>query len=349
MKFNKIFKKSLHQYEMKELYSWQNETWLSLQGLRSRLPNALLIKGAQGIGKLELAQNFAQSLLCESPLQSGLPCCECDACRWFEQGTHPDFRSIQPDALNVADEGSEKESGKKPSREIGVDQIRALAGFANLSAHRGGYRIVLFHPAESMNNNAANALLKTLEEPTEKLLFLMVTHKPQQLLPTILSRCLSFSVATPSRELGLAWLKQQGVDHPENALAQSGFAPLQALHWAEEGEGTEERNILLAEIQRPMQLDALALAEKLQRSPAVLVIHCLQQWCYDLASSKLAGRARYFPQQLETLQKLSFNMPAIRLLRFQKELLTAKREAYHPLNSKLQFESILLSYRQLFV
>lgn len=333
---------------MKELYPWQNEAWLNMQGLCSRLPNALLLKGAQGIGKLELAQNFAQSLLCESPLQSGLPCCGCDACRWFEQGTHPDFRSIQPDALNVVDDGNEKESGKKPSREISVDQIRALSSFVNLSAHRGGYRIVLLHPAESMNNNAANALLKTLEEPTANLLFLMVTHKPQQLLPTILSRCLSLSVATPSRELGLAWLRQQGVVHPENALAQSGFAPLQALHWAEDGDGTEERNILLAAMQRPTQLDALALAERLQRSSPAVVIHCLQQWCCDLASSQLAGQVRYFPQQLESLQKLSSNLPAMRLQRFQKELLTAKREAFHPLNSKLQFESILLSYRQLF-
>ncbi|KAF0203009.1 MAG: DNA polymerase III subunit [Gallionellaceae bacterium] len=331
---------------MKELYPWQQETWQSLQGLRNRLPHALLVKGAQGIGKLDLALSFAQSLLCEAPLASGMPCCQCDSCHWFEQGSHPDFRLVQPDALSNIDEG--KDSTKKPSREISVDQIRALANFANLSAHRGGYRIVLVHPAESMNNNSANALLKTLEEPTEKLLFLLVTHKPQQLLPTILSRCLSLSVSTPDREAGIAWLKQQGVNNPENALAQSGFAPLLALHWAEEGEGTEEIGILLSAIQRPAQMDALMLADKLQRSAPVQVVHCLQQWCYDLASAKLTGQVRYFPEQMDVLKQLSANIPSMRLLRYQKELQVAKREAFHPLNPKLQFESTLLSYRQIF-
>jgi DNA polymerase-3 subunit delta' len=331
---------------MKELYPWQQEAWQSLNGLRMRLPNALMIKGAKGIGKLEMAVNFAQSLLCEAPLASGLPCFQCDSCHWFEQGSHPDFRLVQPDALTSTEDSSEKESGKKPSREISVDQIRALANFSNLSSHRGGYRIVLIHPAESMNNNSANALLKTLEEPTEKLLFILVTHKPQQLLPTILSRCLSLVVSTPSREIGAAWLKQQGVVNPENALAQSGFAPLQALHWAEESEGSEEVNVLLSAIQRPDRMDALALADKLQRSAPALVVHCLQQWCYDLASVKLTDSVRYFPEQTDILKKLSANIPSMRLLRYQKELQLAKREAFHPLNAKLQFESILLSYQQ---
>ncbi|MDX8400969.1 MAG: DNA polymerase III subunit delta' [Gallionellaceae bacterium] len=331
---------------MKELYPWQNEAWKSIQSFRARLPNALLIKGAKGIGKQDMALHFAQSLLCEQPLANGMPCCQCDSCHWFEQGTHPDFRSIQPDALTVSEDS--KESGKKPSREISVEQIRALTKFTNLSAHRGGYRIVLIHPAEAMNNNSANALLKTLEEPTPNLLFLLITHKPQQLLPTILSRCLSLTVNTPSKEVGVEWLKQQGVKNPEIALAQSGFAPLQALQWAEEGEGTEDIRNLLSAIQRPAQMDALSLADKLQRTAPVQVVHCLQQWCYDLASVKLTGQVRYFPERIEILKALSQNTPSMRLLQYQKELQTAKRQAFHPLNPKLQFESLLLSYRQVF-
>jgi DNA polymerase-3 subunit delta' len=199
-----------------------------------------------------------------------------------------------------------------------------------------------------MNNNAANSLLKTLEEPTDKLLFLLVTHKPQQLLPTILSRCLSFAVHTPTREVGTTWLAQQGVKNPEHALAQTGFAPLQALDWAESGEGAEERGMLLAAIRQPAKLDALALAESLQRSAPVFVIHCLQQWCHDLSSAKLAGSVRYFPDQTAELIKLASSVSALALLRFQKELLEARRAAFHPLNPKLFLESLLLSYRQLF-
>ena len=312
------------------------------------MPHAVLLKGAQGIGKLDLALNFAQSLLCEKPDADGTACHECSSCHWFEQDNHPDFRLIQPDALSAAEDGEEKPGGKKPSREISVDQIRDLSSFANLSAHCGGYRVVLIHPTEAMNNNAANSLLKTLEEPTDKLLFLLVTHKPQQLLPTILSRCLSFTVHTPTREIGAAWLAQQGVKNPEHALAQTGFAPLQALDWAESGEGAEERGILLAAIRYPARMDALALADSLHRSAPVHVIHCLQQWCHDLASAKLAGAVRYFPEQTAEIIKLADGVSSVSLMQFQKELLEARRAAFHPLNPKLVLESLLLSYRQLF-
>jgi len=333
---------------MKPNYPWQAESWRSLQGLRNRLPHALLIKGAQGIGKFDLAMNFAQSLLCESPADDGLACQNCSSCRWFEQDSHPDFRLIQPEALNAAENGEEKSGGKKPSHEISVDQIRELSNFANLSAHCGGYRIVVVYPAEAMNNNAANSLLKTLEEPTDKLLFLLISHKPQQLLPTILSRCLGFTVHTPTREVGAAWLAEQGVKNPEHALAQTGFAPLQALDWAESGEGAEERNILLKGIRHASKLDALALADSLQRSAPIHVIHCLQQWCHDMASAKLTGSVRYFPEQKDEIIKLSGHVTSQALLQFQKELLEARRVAFHPLNPRLSLETLLLSYRQLF-
>ncbi|MDD4912009.1 MAG: DNA polymerase III subunit delta' [Sideroxydans sp.] len=334
---------------MKQLYPWQTDSWQSLQGLRNRLPHAVLLRGAQGIGKLDLALNFAQSLLCEAPLVDGMACQKCDSCHWLSQDNHPDFRLIQPDALSAQEDGEEKAGSKKPSREISVDQIRSLSSFANLSAHCGGYRIVVISPAESMNNNAANSLLKTLEEPSEKLLFLLVTHKPQQLLPTILSRCLSFNINTPSSEMGLTWLKQQGVKNPQQALSQTGFAPLQALSWAELGEGAEERSILLSGIYHPSKMDALGLAESLQKSPAINVIHCLQQWVHDLASAKLTGTVRYFPEQTELLLKLSAGTVVHDLLRYQKELKEARRAAFHPLNPKLVLEGLLISYRQLFV
>ena len=332
---------------MKELYPWQNEIWQQLQGLRSRLPNALVLKGAEGIGKLDLAMDYAQSILCAAPLPSGFACQTCPSCHWFLQETNPDFRLIQPDAMAALDDAPEKESGKKASREIGVDQIRALSTFVNLSAHSGGYRVVVVHPAEAMNSNSANALLKTLEEPTDKLLFILVTNKPQQLLPTILSRSLSFAVPMPSVETSSAWLKKQGVPDPATLMAQTGFAPLLALQWAGEGAGTEERKVMLEAIKQTTRFDAIALAEQLQRAAPVQVIHFLQQWCYDLASYKQAGVIRYFPQYIDYIDKLSKGVSLQALLRYIKDLQTAKREAFHPLNPRLLFESILLAYQQL--
>ena len=333
---------------MNKLYPWQGEPWQRWVGLRTRLPHALLLKGAQGIGKFDFAMNLAQSLLCEAPLADGLACQNCPSCHWFEQETHPDFRLLQPDALAESEDGEERTAGKKkPSRQISVDQVRGLADFANLSAHRGGYRVVLIHPAEAMNNNAANALLKTLEEPSKRMLIVLVSHKPQQLLPTILSRCLMLAMTMPTLEASSAWLKQQGISNPGALLAQAGFAPLQAARLAEEAAGTDEYNRFLQEIRQPAKFDALALAEQMQKTEPAKVIHWLQQWCYDLSSAKLTGKVRYHSELNDLIKNMADKIPVLELSRYQKELLIARRESSHPLNPKLQFESLLLSYRQM--
>lgn len=333
---------------MQSLYPWQNEPQQRWAGLRVRLPHAILLKGPQGIGKLDFAMNLAQSLLCEAPQADGMACQHCPSCHWFQQETHPDFRLVQPDALAEADEGEEREAGKKkPSRQISVDQIRALADFANLSAHQGGHRVVLIHPAETMNANAANALLKTLEEPSGKMLIILVSHKPQQLLPTILSRCLALSMPMPTPEASSAWLKQQGVSAPATLLAQAGFAPLAAARLAEAGAGTEEYNRFMQEIRQPAKFDALALAEQMQKTEPAQIIHWLQQWCYDLSSAKFTGKVRYHPELIDNINSMAEKISALDLARYQKELLVARREASHPLNPKLLFESLLLSYRQM--
>jgi DNA polymerase III subunit delta' len=140
---------------------------------------------------------------------------------------------------------------------------------------------------------------------------------------------------------------RQGVADPEIVLAQTGFAPLLALHSAGEGAGTEERKLMLAAIKQSAKFDALALAEQLQKAAPVQVIQFLQQWCYDLASYKMAGAIRYYPEQTDLIGNLSKNMSQLALLRYLKELQVAKREAFHPLNPKLLFESILLAYQQM--
>ena len=333
---------------MKELYLWHNEAWQRWNGLRSRLPHAILLKGAQGTGKLDFALNLAQSLLCHKPGSDGMACGDCPSCHWFTQESHPDFRLLQPEALAESEEAAEGEGKKKkPSRQISVDQIRSLGDFANLSAHQGGHKIVLIHPAEAMNTNAANALLKTLEEPTPGMLIILVSHKPQQLLPTILSRCLSLAMPMPGVEQSVAWLKQQGVKNPEAALAQAGFAPLLAAQLADEAEESEEYKRFLQEIRQPARLDAFALAEALQKTDPARVVHWLQQWCYDLGSARFAGKVRYHTEQADAIKGLAARISPLDLVRYQKELLTARREASHPLNPKLQFESLLLSYRQM--
>ena len=339
---------------MNQLYPWQDALWQRWIELRARQPHALLLKGPQGVGKLDFAMHIARSLLCEKPLATAMACQECASCHWFKQQTHPDFRLLQPDALSSSDEekdGEEKEEGKKPSKKpaqrILIDQIRALSDFFGLSSHQGGYRIVIIHPAEVMNANAANALLKMLEEPAGKILMILVSHKPQQLPPTIRSRCLVLSAVMPPPEISMAWLQQQQINNPAAMLAQAGFAPLQAARVALEANETGEREQFLLAIRQSTKLDVYALAEKFQRIEPALVIHWLQQWCYDLATAKLTGRVRYNAELTDFIKTVTDKIDVHGLLRYQKELTIARREALHPLNPKLLIESLLLSYKQM--
>jgi DNA polymerase-3 subunit delta' len=334
---------------MREIYPWQQEIWGRLSGLRTRLPHALLLKGAQGVGKFDLAMNFAQSVLCEQPLENGMACDNCPSCHWFQQESHPDFRLVQPDALAAANEELAGESGKKPARQITVDQVRALAGFSNLTSHRGGYRVVVICPAESMNVNAANALLKTLEEPPGQMLFILVSHKPQHLLPTILSRCHTLPASMPSVQASVAWLKQQDIDDPAGLLAEAGFAPLLARQLADETGASEEHELVLQALMRPEQMDEFALAEELKnrRVEPVKVIQWLQQWCYDLASEKFIHQVRYNIKLHDSISKISLSIAEFDLLQLLKDLSVAKREAFHPLEPRLLFEALFASYRQI--
>ncbi len=328
---------------MNNIYPWQKGDWLRLQELRRRPPHGLLFKGGKGIGKFDLAMSFARSLLCRQPDGAGFACGQCPSCHWFSQGSHPDFCLLQPEVLSL--DGEESESGKKPSRQISVDQVRGLADFSGMSAHQGGGRVVVIHPAEAMNTNAANALLKNLEEPPPGMLFILVSHKPQQLLPTILSRCLPFALQAPDAAEAERWLAQQGVKDPAEALAASGFAPLQAA--LTEGQmGGEERDKLLRAVRQPAMMDVFALADALQKTEQVAVVQWLQQWGYDLNAMKQAGRLRYHTGEEAAIRKLVEPVAALDLARLQSYLQGAKREAQHTLNPKLFLESLLFSYRQ---
>ncbi|MEQ1557292.1 MAG: DNA polymerase III subunit delta' C-terminal domain-containing protein, partial [Gallionella sp.] len=205
---------------------------------------------------------------------------------------------------------------------------------------------IVIYPAEAMNHNAANALLKSLEEPPRDMLFILVTHKAQQLLPTILSRCVAFNLTAPDVPTAVAWLQTQGIKQPETALASAGFAPLLALQ-GDTQTGLDEREKLLAALRQPASLDVFALAEMLQKTEQVLVVQWLQQWSFDLSAMKLAGSVRYHMQDAAAIKKLVASIEPLALARLQKLLQTAKREAQHTLNPKLFFESLLLAYRQL--
>jgi len=173
-------------------YPWyKNRTteWLRLIETK-KVPHAVLISGSQGLGKIELAQQFAQMAMCEDLSASG-SCLHCPSCQLIAVGNHTDLISIS----------AEKEI-------IKVEQIRKLSRDVMLSGSRNQYRVVIIEDAEKMNNASANALLKTLEEPPQQVIIVLTSSELGRLLPTIKSRCVKISLAIPDDNLALSWLKE---------------------------------------------------------------------------------------------------------------------------------------------
>lgn len=308
------------------LYSWQKEIWEGLRSGRERMSHAILIHGPRGIGKLALAEHLAQSLLCEAAEEAAKPCGRCEACRWFQAGSHPDFRRIEPEALarqleDTEDAAERPARGSKPSTEIKIEQIRALDGFLNLRSHRDGRRVALVHPAEDLNVNAANALLKGLEEPPGQALFILVSHRPARLLATVRSRCVPVPVPVPDAEASQAWLASQRVSDAAGWLAFASGAPLRALDYAgEAGAGMSSIRSALA----AGGVDPLAVNDREQLEA---LAEALQKHALDRAFMSYGGRGMFGPA------KPSRNPAA--WLRFARLMGRYRLLVRHPLNPRL--------------
>ena len=323
------------------VFDWHRTEFERLAAMKAQLPHALLLRGRRGIGKFVFARALAQALLCESPGANSEACGKCSACVWFESGSHPDYREIQPGS----DDEKEGEESVKKATVISVDQIRALGDLLNISSHRGGPRVVVIHPAETLNVNAANALLKSLEEPPPRTYFVLVTNRPHQLLPTIKSRCQLLALRGPDAATAVAWLTAQGVRDPELALAHTGDAPLLAVELSDT-EYWGARTAFLRQLTL-RELDPLAAAEAVYDIPVPQVISWLQKWSYDIAHYRTLGRVRYNPDYADALGVAAQQADAVATLRFHREMVKLQPIAQHPLNARLFIEHLLIAYRHL--
>ncbi|MFK8018085.1 MAG: DNA polymerase III subunit delta' [Gammaproteobacteria bacterium] len=183
-----------------------------------RLSHGLLIHGVRGLGKGAFAQRLATRFLCATSTACG----SCPACHWVAADNHPDFYQLAPE---------------EDKRSISVDQVRALIGKLSLSSLANGRKVAIIDPADAMTEAAANALLKTLEEPTGDSVLMLVTHRLSALPATIHSRCQSVGIPRPDHDQALAWLGEHAPgDVPWPALLRlAGGAPLAALEWHKEG------------------------------------------------------------------------------------------------------------------
>jgi DNA polymerase-3 subunit delta' len=326
------------------VYPWHHAQWRELLQRGETLPHALLFRGREGIGKLDFVRKLAKSLACTSPVEKAA-CGECQSCRWSEADAHPDYREIIPEAQRPNQTESTAAGERKPSQQIGIDEIRNLHDFVNLTAHQTGAKTIVLYPAETLNVNAANALLKSLEEPPPSTRFMLVSHRPSYLPATIISRCQQIVLPTPAMNVAEQWLREQGVKEPALSLAQTGNAPLAALA-LDDPAFWQQRKALFGGL-AASTVDAFALAEQVREFPIPRLLGWLQRWSYDLLSARSAGIVRYNPDYARTLYQVATRLRAVDIARFHRTLVRQQRSVHHPLNPRLYIEQLLFSYTAL--
>ncbi len=255
---------------------WHATQWatLELAQQQGRLPHALLLAGAAGSGKRWFADALAYRLMCLQP-QAGVPCGRCKGCHLNLAGTHPDFITVAPE-----------EAGKP----IRIDQVRSLIEQLGGVSQQGGYRIILLDPADSMNINSANALLKVLEEPGQRTLFLLVSSAPSQVMATIRSRCQLLRLPSAAPDQAARWLAEtHGVTSPEPLLAAAQGAPLRALQY-QENDSLALRERLLSQLGDLWQqrADPLSVAAEWQKLDLDTLLPWWQEWLVALIKATMA-------------------------------------------------------------
>lgn len=323
------------------VYPWQQSLWQRLVGYieQQRIPQALLITGATGMGKRHLADAFAQVLLCQNPLPGYLVCGACHGCHLWHAQTHPDYLLIEPD---------------EPGKAIGIDKIRQLIVKLALKPQFDTQRLVIIQPADQLNNASANAFLKCLEEPTERTSFILLTDKPTRLPATIRSRCQSVHCQLPDRQLAGQWLQQQGVNEDYDLLLRfAQVAPLLAKQYADQhfiDLRQKYFNDWLQVFEGKQNLVTLAeLWQKQDKLDLAVLLTWMTSWVMDIIKSAHQADVDklHNPEMKKSLQALAERLELKRVYKFYDNLLNAQSQVSKQVNKQLLLEQLLINWTQL--
>jgi len=315
------------------IYPWQVSLWESVQRARQdkHLPHALLFTGEDGCGNTDFLQTFAKSLLCLNPDGDGMACGQCRSCQVFGAQAHPDFAAV---------------SLQEERQAILIEQIRELNYFLGLSRSYSPNRVVTIVPAERMNINAANSLLKSLEEPAPNTHILLLTAHPAALLPTIRSRCQEMRLPLPAPEVALAWLQQQTLQHPpETLLAAAHGRPLEALELDSTDTLAQHRQWLhhLGQLAQG-EGNITEISAHWEKYDKTLLLNWQLDCLHALAKrEQLPQQPTSFPVELQAIHK--GGVDGQKLWALHENLLELKKLATHPLNPRLFVESMLMLWK----
>jgi DNA polymerase-3 subunit delta' len=273
--------------------------WLA-EPLRAALAqqrgHALLVQAHEGVGALPFVVCLAQAWLCESPTANGQWACgQCGSCKLVQNHLHPDLQVLMPETLRrqhewplVDDKADSEDSKRKPSKQIRIDEVRGVIDWVFKTSSRGRGKVVVMHPAEALNLQSSNALLKTLEEPPPGTRIVLSTADAAWLLPTVRSRCQMLKLPPPGTQQALAWLQGQGVDGAEVLLTACSGRPLEAAAWFASGVKADQWQALPGALLR-------GAPGPLQGWPLPRVLDALHKVCHDAMAQACGATARYFP------------------------------------------------------
>lgn len=323
------------------IYPWQIKQWQQLLHAKqeSRLPHALLLTGMTGIGKTNFADTFSRSFLCQTLNSEGMYCANCHACRLLANRAHPNVIWIEPE---------------KEGQAIKVDQIREANEFIQQSSLQGEYRFVIINPANKMNINAANALLKTLEEPANGAIIILISDQYARLPATIISRCQRIIFPRPDKNEALNWLKKQknltAID-PELLLNITQGAPLLAWQWLENETLSLRQDLFSALCSlSKRQNNPLEIAAILKDADVIRVLDFMLTWMIDLLHLQLQSSVQTlvnkdYEKQLTDLKERSQMKKNLHLVDYLQQL-RGHISAGINLNKQLVMESILIKWME---
>jgi DNA polymerase-3 subunit delta' len=326
---------------MNTVYPWQQEQWRNVMERlgAANLPHALLLAGPGGLGKNRFAALLAQTVLCETGIAAGQACGHCRSCLLYAADSHPDHRLVAP---------------AEPGKTIAVDQVREAGRYLSQTAQYGGYKVLIVSPADQMNLNAANSLLKTLEEPSAGSLILLVSDRPGRLPATVLSRCQRLNFTPPPRQQAQHWLQEQigpGQD-PALLLSLAEGAPLRALQLVED-------DVLAARLEVMNGLEALAggkgnfsnVAERFLKIGVQETLYWMYNWTADMIRYLSSGsEGNMVNRDLgASLAALAHTAGLEGVHGYLRRLDEALRLAERQLNQQLLMEDILMTWQELFL
>ncbi len=310
--------------------------------LHDRAGHAYLITGPEQIGKMTLARTMAQALNCTAEAHLR-PCGECRACNLIQLDKHPDVRVILPD---LSDRGAQS---------IKIDAIRRLQQDLSLSAYEARYKIALLKRFDTANLNAANAFLKTLEEPPRNVILLLTATDGDTLLPTITSRCRTIGLRPLPTDLIEETLMTRHHIQPNEANLLANLADGR-LGWAvrahEEPARLQQRQTQLDTLHQALHATVVArfaLAESLARKTEALpsLLRTWLSWWRDLTLltyGRRPGQAISNVDEIELLNEMAGQFPRAAVLASLRQTNAALRQLGQNANARLVLENVMLTY-----